>query len=47
MSTSVLNQRMNSRLLELEKQAQLRGLSIIRGVDFCSNDYLGYLLTRS
>ncbi|HWZ44475.1 MAG TPA: 8-amino-7-oxononanoate synthase [Candidatus Saccharimonadales bacterium] len=29
------------RLSELQTQAQLRELSIVRGVDLCSNDYLG------
>jgi 8-amino-7-oxononanoate synthase len=41
MPTSPLTERMVSRLSELERQAQLRELSIIRGVNLCSNDYLG------
>jgi 8-amino-7-oxononanoate synthase len=41
MPTSPLTQRMNIRLSELENQARLRELSIIRGANFCSNDYLG------
>ena len=41
MQTSPLTERMASRLSELERQAQMRELSTIRGVNLCSNDYLG------
>lgn len=41
MPTSPLTERMASRLSELQRQAQMRELSIIQGVNLCSNDYLG------
>ena len=41
MPTSPLTRRMDSRLLKLETQAQMRRLSNIHGVNLCSNDYLG------
>ncbi len=41
MRTSRLARRMASRLAELEKQAQMRDLSLTQGVNLCSNDYLG------
>jgi 7-keto-8-aminopelargonate synthetase-like enzyme len=41
MPTSPLTRRMDSRLLKLETQAQMRTLSNIHGVNLCSNDYLG------
>src|ERR1700730_10719980 len=41
MPNSSLAQRMTSRLLELKRKAQMRELSIIQGVNLCSNDYLG------
>src|SRR4029077_10178549 len=41
MRCRLLTERMASRLSELQRQAQLRELSIIPGVSLCSNDYLG------
>lgn len=41
MPHSPLTKRMASRLSELDRQDQLRELSIISGVSLCSNDYLG------
>jgi 8-amino-7-oxononanoate synthase len=41
MRTSPFARRMASRLAELEKQAQMRDLSLTQGVNLCSNDYLG------
>jgi hypothetical protein len=41
MRTSALALRMASRLAELEKQAQMRDLSLTQGVNLCSNDYSG------
>jgi 8-amino-7-oxononanoate synthase len=41
MMTSPLTQRMASRLSQLERQVQKRELSIARGINLCSNDYLG------
>jgi 8-amino-7-oxononanoate synthase len=41
MSISLLAQRMASRLAELRTQALMRELSVVQGVNLCSNDYLG------
>lgn len=41
MSISRASQRMASRLEELKDHSLLRSLSLVRGVNLCSNDYLG------
>src|SRR5258708_24750131 len=41
MPYSPVTERMASRLSDLDRQAQLRELSIISGVNLCLNDYLG------
>src|SRR5437870_4787981 len=41
MPSSHLTARMASRLTELEQRAQNRELSLVEGMDLCSNDYLG------
>ena len=46
MATSSLSQRMSSRLTDLERRAHLRSLTVTRGTNLCSNDYLGLASDR-